>query len=78
MAKKAGASQHISPKGKRLGAKLSDKQKASPGMILVRQRGTKISLGKGVALGRDHTIYAIVKGTVKYGKRKGKIIVSVI
>lgn len=77
MAKKAGASQHISPKGKRLGAKMSDNQKISPGAIILRQRGSKIGLGKGVAMGRDHTIYAIAKGVVKFGKRLGKKIVSV-
>ncbi|MGA3291985.1 MAG: 50S ribosomal protein L27 [Candidatus Microgenomates bacterium] len=77
---KAGgkASQHVSPAGKRLGIKLSDGQKVSPGMIITRQRGTKVSLGKGVAAGRDHTIYAIAKGIVKFGTRKGKKIVSVV
>jgi large subunit ribosomal protein L27 len=77
MAKKAGASQHISPKGKRLSTKREDGQAINPGMIIVRQRGTRISLGKGVAMGRDHTIYAITKGTVHFGKKMGKKIVSV-
>ena len=78
--KKAGgkASQHVSPSGKRLGVKVSDGQKVIAGAILIRQRGTKISLGKGVALGRDHTVYAVVKGVVKYGTRLGKKIVSVV
>ena len=71
------ASQHVSPSGKRLGVKLFDGQKVSPGMVITRQRGTKIGLGKGVAAGRDHTIYAILKGLVKFGKSKGKRIVSV-
>lgn len=53
-------------------------QRISPGMIIVRQRGTKIGLGKGVALGRDHTIYSIAKGAVKFGTRLGKKIVSVV
>ncbi len=70
--------QHISPAGKRLGVKTSEGKKVTPGMILIRQRGTKVGLGKGVALGRDHTIFAIAKGKVKFGKRKGKNIVSVI
>lgn len=76
---KAGgkASQHVSPAGKRLGIKLSDGQKVSPGMVIIRQRGTKMGLGKGVAVGRDHTIYAILKGMVKFGTRKCKKIVSV-
>lgn len=72
------AAQHISPAGKRLGVKVSEGTKVGPGMILIRQRGTKVGLGKGVALGRDHTIFAIAKGKVKFGKRKGKNIVSVI
>ena len=78
--KKAGgkASQHVSPAGKRLGVKVSDGMKVVAGAILIRQRGTKVSLGKGVALGRDHTIYAIVKGTVKFGTKMGKKIVSVL
>lgn len=76
---KAGgkASQHVSPAGKRLGVKLSDGQRVSPGMVIVRQRGTKLGVGKGVAVGRDHTIYAISEGVVKFGMRKGKKIVSV-
>ena len=78
--KKAGgkASQHISPRGKRLGVKATDGKKIGPGMIIVRQRGTRIGLGKGVAQGRDHSIYSIAKGKVKFGKRKGRSIVSVV
>jgi len=71
------ASQHVRPTGKRLGVKMGDGQKATPGMIIIRQRGTKIGLGKGVAIGRDHTIYSILKGSVKFGTRKGRKIVSV-
>ena len=78
--KKAGgkASQHVSPRGKRLGVKAPDGKKVTPGMIIVRQRGTRIGLGKGVAQGRDHTIYSIAKGQVNFGKRRGRSIVSVI
>jgi large subunit ribosomal protein L27 len=72
------ASQHISPAGKRLGTKVSDGQKVTPGMILIRQRGTSIRIGKGVAMGRDHTIYSVAKGKVKFGTRLGKKFVSVI
>lgn len=77
---KAGgkASQHVSPAGKRLGVKVSDGEKVTPGSILIRQRGTKISLGKGVAIGRDHTIFAVLKGVVKFSTRMGKKMVSVI
>lgn len=78
--KKAGGKspQHIRPSGKRLGVKAFDGMKLKPGMIIVRQRGSKIGLGKGVAEGRDHTIYAIASGSVKFGKRLGKSIVSVV
>ncbi len=72
------ASQHVSPAGKRLGLKVSDGQKVTPGMILIRQRGTTIRLGKGVAQGRDHTIYSVAKGKVKFGTRVGRKVVSVI
>lgn len=81
MAQKKAASkniQHISPKGKHLGVKTFDGKKVSPGMILVRQRGSRVVLGKGVAAGRDHTIYAVAKGSIKFGKRKGRNIVSVV
>ncbi|MEK7550916.1 MAG: 50S ribosomal protein L27 [Patescibacteria group bacterium] len=77
---KAGGktAQHVRPAGKRLGPKMSDGQKATPGMIIMRQRGTKFSLGKGVALGRDHTVYSIITGVVKFGTRLGKKIISVV
>ncbi len=78
--KKAGGktSQHIRPSGKRLGIKANDGKKVIPGMVLVRQKGTNVGLGKGVARGRDFTLYAIAKGKVKFGKKQGKKIVSVI
>lgn len=78
--KKAGggkASQHVSPEGKRLGPKVNDGEKVKPGMVLVRQHGLTFGLGSGVARGKDFTIYAIVEGVVKFGKRLGKKIVSV-
>ena len=58
---------------KYLGIKLYAGEKARPGVILVRQRGTKFVAGKGVRLGKDDTIYAVAEGTVKYeSKRKIK------
>lgn len=76
---KAGgkASQHVSPTGKRLGVKVSSGQKVSGGMILVRQRGTKMAKGEGVKVGRDHTLYAVSSGKVKFGQKSGKKTVSV-
>lgn len=77
---KAGgaAKQHVRPEGKRLGVKLPGGKKVTPGAIIVRQRGTKFGIGKGVAVGRDHTIYAIAKGVVKFGTKLGKKIISVV
>ncbi len=51
---------------KYLGVKVADGQKARPGMVLVRQRGTKIAPGKNVRAGRDHTLFAMAEGTVQY------------
>ena len=52
--------------GQRLGVKRYDGQVVSAGSILVRQRGTKINPGTNVGLGRDHTLWARIDGTVKY------------
>ena len=52
--------------GQRLGVKLYDNQFARAGAIIVRQRGTRIRPGKNVGLGRDHTLYALVDGMVKF------------
>jgi len=72
------ASQHVSPIGKRLGAKVSSGQKVAAGAILVRQRGTKFADGAGVKAGRDHTLYAALSGVVKFGSKLGKKVVSVV
>ena len=62
--------------GRRLGAKLADGQTAKAGSIIYRQRGTKIYPGKNVGMGKDHTLYALIDGTVKYerlGRDKKKV-----
>lgn len=71
------ASQHIRPEGKRLGPKVSDGEMVVAGQVLVRQIGTHIKSGKGVAVGRDQTLLALVAGKVKFGKKLGRIVVSV-
>ena len=78
--KKAGGktSQHVRPSGKRLGVKMSDGQKVAPGMILVRQIGTPVKAGDGVKVGRDHTLYAVNEGVVKFKQKLGKKFVSVV
>ena len=53
-------------KSKRLGCKRSDGQWVSAGCIIYRQRGTKIHPGSNVGLGKDHTLFALKKGYVKF------------
>lgn len=53
-------------RGQRLGVKLYDTQLANAGAIIVRQRGTKILPGNNVGLGRDHTLFALIDGAVKF------------
>jgi large subunit ribosomal protein L27 len=54
-----------------LGVKIYAGQAVNAGTILVRQRGTRIAAGTGVGLGRDHTLFALVPGLVRY-ERVGK------
>jgi large subunit ribosomal protein L27 len=49
-----------------LGVKRFDGQKVTAGTIIVRQRGTPIIAGRNVGLGRDHTLYALLDGQVKF------------
>jgi large subunit ribosomal protein L27 len=51
---------------KRLGVKLYDGQVVRAGGIIMRQRGTKIVAGNNVGLGRDHTLFALIDGKVKF------------
>ena len=55
---------------KYLGVKLADGDKARPGMVIVRQRGTKVEAGKNVKVGRDHTLFAMAEGTVAFRNRR--------
>ena len=55
---------------KYLGTKLGDGAAAKAGAIIVRQRGTKILPGKNVGLGKDHTLFALAEGTVKFREMK--------
>lgn len=54
---------------KMLGAKRFAGQAVTGGTIIVRQRGTRIKPGTNVGIGRDHTLYARVSGTVSYQDR---------
>lgn len=63
---------------KRLGVKLSGGQLAKAGNIIVRQRGTQHHPGNNVGMGKDHTIFALVDGTVTFTKKSNnKSFVSV-
>ncbi|KAM1058411.1 hypothetical protein ACFX2B_023059 [Malus domestica] len=55
-------------KGQRLGVKIYGDQVAKAGSIIVRQRGTKFHAGKNVGLGKDHTIFSLIDGMVKFEK----------
>ena len=57
---------------KYLGVKLYGGQKAKPGQILVRQRGTKFLPGKNVKRGGDDTLYALKEGLVRFATRRKK------
>ncbi|UCH13674.1 MAG: 50S ribosomal protein L27 [Bacteroidales bacterium] len=64
---------------KRLGIKLFGGQFAKAGNIIVRQRGTKHHPGINVGIGKDHTLFALVDGTVKFNKKKdNRSFVSVV
>ncbi|KKR42940.1 MAG: 50S ribosomal protein L27 [Parcubacteria group bacterium GW2011_GWF1_40_6] len=55
---------------KYLGVKLADGQKAQAGSVIVRQRGTAIMAGTNVSVGKDHTLFALKPGTVKFGSKR--------
>ena len=57
---------------KYLGIKLFGGQIAKPGMIIIRQRGTKYLPGKNVKIGRDDTLYAVKGGVVKFQTKRIK------
>jgi len=57
-------------RAKYLGIKLAEGQKVRPGMIIVRQRGTKFLPGKNVKRGKDDTLYALKEGLVRFGTKR--------
>lgn len=70
--KKAGGSSCNGRKtiGRRLGIKKSGGQRVIPGNIIIRQRGTKFHPGENVGIGKDHTIYSLIEGNVKFSRGK--------
>lgn len=80
--KKAGGSSRNGrdSQAKRLGVKRYGGQIVLAGEILVRQRGTRVHPGDNVGIGKDHTLFAMAQGTVRYSTRgrMGKHIVSIV
>ena len=67
--KKGGGSTKNTPNrgnAKRLGVKVFDTEYVKAGSILVRQRGSKIVPGTSVGMGRDHTLFSLIDGVVKF------------
>ena len=72
--KKAGGSTRNGrdSESKRLGVKRYGGELVKAGNIIIRQRGTKIHPGENVGMGKDHTIYSLIDGHVKFKEHKGK------
>ncbi len=65
--KAAGSAKNLKDsKPKYLGTKLYAGETATAGAIIVRQRGTKIRAGKNIGIGKDHTLFALKPGKVKF------------
>ncbi len=78
--KKAGGSSRNGrdTAGRRLGVKKFGGESVVAGNIIIRQRGTKMKPGLNVGLGKDHTIFALVDGHVKFTRKaEGRVHVSV-
>ena len=79
--KKAGGSSRNGrdSAGRRLGVKKFGGEYVIPGNILVRQRGTQFYPGTNVGIGKDHTLFALVEGTVAFQhKAKGRTYVTIV
>ncbi|EIK86726.1 50S ribosomal protein L27 [Gardnerella sp. KA00603] len=81
MAHKKGASSSRNGRDSQaqyLGVKKFGGEAVVAGNIIVRQRGTKFHAGQNVALGKDHTLYALTDGNVKFGIRRDRKVVDVV
>ena len=58
--------------GRRLGVKKYGGEAVIPGNIIIRQRGTKVHPGNNVGMGKDHTIFALIEGTVTFERKDKK------
>ncbi len=70
--KKAGGSTQLGrdSRPQYLGTKVGDGEFVHPGMVLIRQRGTKIRPGKNVSKGKDDTLYSMISGKVSFQRKK--------
>ena len=65
--------------GRRLGVKKFGGERVIPGNIIIRQRGTKFHPGDNIGMGKDHTLFALTEGHVKFQvKANGRTFVSVV
>ena len=81
MAHKKGASSSRNGRdsqSKRLGVKMYGGQAVTPGMIIIRQRGTRVHPGLNVKKGGDDTLFATATGTVKFHQMRNRRVVSVV
>lgn len=78
--KKAGGSSRNGrdSDGRRLGVKKFGGESVAGGNIIVRQRGTKWHAGRNVGIGKDHTLFALIDGTVQFKSSNGRSTVSVV
>ena len=63
---------------KYLGVKHYGSEKVIAGNIIIRQRGTKYHPGNNVGMGKDHTLFALINGTVKFELKRGKQLVAAL
>jgi len=71
--KAAGTAKNLTDsQPKFLGVKLYAGEKAKIGDIIIRQRGTVVLAGKNVAIGKDHTLFAMKEGVVEFGEKRKK------
>lgn len=78
--KKAGGSSRNGrdSAGRRLGVKKFGGETVVAGNIIVRQRGTKFHPGSNVGVGKDHTLFALTDGAVRFGIKLGRSMVSIV
>ena len=55
---------------KYLGVKITEGDRAQAGSVLIRQRGTDIVAGRNVGMGKDHTLFALISGTIKFSTKR--------